>query len=77
MANLPALSVSMSTLERAPLRSGEVDARKISGRPTAALRWLEGLEGPFRAVYEAGPTGYRLARQARERGIAVTSLNVV
>ncbi len=51
--------------------SGEVQARKIAGRPAAALGWLEGIERPFRAVYEAGPTGYGLARQARERGLDV------
>jgi transposase len=30
---------------------------------------LEGLTGPVRAVYEAGPTGFGLARAAIERGI--------
>lgn len=51
--------------------SGEVQTRRISGRPAATLGWLEQLERPFCAVYEAGPTGYGLARAARERGIRV------
>lgn len=29
------------------------------------------MPGPVQAVYEAGPTGFGLARQARERGIDV------
>jgi transposase len=53
------------------LTSGEVQTRKISGRPAATVRWLEQLERPFYAVYEAGPTGYGLARAARERGIRI------
>jgi transposase len=53
------------------LASGEVQTRKISGRPAAALGWLEGLERPFHAVYEAGPTGYGLAREARKRGLTL------
>lgn len=51
--------------------TGEVATRKVSGRPEAALAWLEGLERPFMAVYEAGPTGYGLARAAAARGLEV------
>lgn len=49
--------------------SGEVATRRIMGRPHEVLDWLCGLEGPVRAVYEAGPTGYGLARRARAAGI--------
>jgi transposase len=49
--------------------TGEVRSRKIPGRPHEVMPWLLGLPGPVRAVYEAGPTGYGLARRARAAGI--------
>jgi transposase len=51
--------------------TGEVESGKLSGRPHELLGWLERVERPFRAVYEAGPTGYGLARRAAERGLDV------
>jgi transposase len=51
--------------------TGEVLSRRLSGRPHELLEWLEGVQRPFRAVYEAGPTGYGLARRAAERGFDV------
>jgi transposase len=51
--------------------SGEVAQRRIDGRPRAVVEWLTGVPQPFRAVYEAGPTGYVLARAAAERGLEV------
>jgi transposase len=51
--------------------SGEVAARRIAGRPHEVLAWLETIPTPFVAVYEAGPTGYGLARAAAERGLDV------
>jgi hypothetical protein len=51
--------------------TGEVASRKVSGRPEAVLEWLERLDRPFVAVYEAGPTGYGLARAAAARGLDV------
>jgi transposase len=51
--------------------SGELVVRRIVGRPDRVLAWLAGLEQPFQAVYEAGPTGYGLARGAAERGLDV------
>jgi transposase len=51
--------------------TGEVESRRLPGRPHELLDWLEGVEPPFRAVYEAGPTGYGLARRAAERGLEV------
>jgi transposase len=51
--------------------SGELAAKRIVGRPDRVLDWLATLEQPFQAVYEAGPTGYGLARGAVERGLDV------
>lgn len=51
--------------------SGELVVRRIAGRPDRVLEWLATLEPPFQAVYEAGPTGYGLARAAAERGLDV------
>jgi transposase len=51
--------------------TGEIRTRTLSGRPTTVLEWLEALPQPFQAVYEAGPTGYGLARAARARGFDV------
>jgi transposase len=53
------------------LGSGEVFRARITGSPTAAIEWLETLPGPVRAVYEAGPTGFGLARAARAAGLEV------
>jgi transposase len=52
--------------------TGELGYRKVRGRPAAVIDWLETLPKPLRAVYEAGPTGYGLARRAAERGLAVS-----
>jgi transposase len=41
----------------------------VAGSPAAALQWLATLPGPIRAVYEAGPTGFGLARAARAAGV--------
>ena len=53
------------------LGSGEVFKAQLAGSPCAVIEWLVGLPGPVRAVYEAGPTGFGLARQARAEGIEV------
>lgn len=53
------------------LGSGEVFQARLSGSPTAAVEWLQSLPGPVRAVYEAGPTGFGLARAARAAGVEV------
>ncbi len=54
------------------LGSGEVYKAQIAGSPTAAIEWLQSLPGEVRAVYEAGPTGFGLARAARAAGIEMT-----
>lgn len=51
------------------LGSGEVFRAQLSGSPVAAIEWLQTLPGPVRAVYEAGSTGFGLARAARASGI--------
>jgi transposase len=53
------------------LGSGEVWRAQIVGSPTAAIEWLQTLPGSVRAVYEAGPTGFGLARAARAAGVEV------
>lgn len=51
--------------------TGELRAKRLSGPPRRALDYLEGLRTPTLAVYEAGPTGYGLARGGAERGLDV------
>src|SRR4051794_3794231 len=53
------------------LGSGEVFKAQIAGSPLEAIEWLRSLPGPVRAVYEAGPTGFGLARAARAAGLEV------
>src|SRR3954468_2912067 len=53
------------------LGSGEVFKAQIAGSPLEAIGWLQSLPGPVRAVYEAGPTGFGLARAARAVGLEV------
>ena len=50
------------------LGSGEVWRAQLNGSPGAAIAWLRTLPQPVRAVYEAGPTGFGLARAATARG---------
>lgn len=42
--------------------SGEVVRRRFGGSAGPVVAWLAGLPGPVHACYEAGPTGYGLAR---------------
>ena len=42
---------------------------QIPGAPVAAIEWMQSLPGRVRGVYEAGPTGFGLARAARAAGI--------
>ncbi|MCA1699862.1 MAG: hypothetical protein LC790_13545 [Actinobacteria bacterium] len=64
------------------LGSGEVFKAQLSGAADA-LQWFATLPGPVRAVYEAGPTGFGLARAVRagafvlahdDRGVGETEL---
>jgi transposase len=49
--------------------TGEVSTRRLVSRPHELLPWLRGVPRPARMVYEAGPTGYALARRAAGEGI--------
>jgi transposase len=49
----------------------EVITRRVVGRPHELLPYLREIPRPARMVYEAGPTGYGLARRARAEGIEV------
>jgi len=52
--------------------TGELSVQRLRGAPAAVVpAFLAGLERPVRAVYEAGPTGFALARAAAERGLDV------
>ena len=53
------------------LGSGEVFRARLGGGAEEAIGWLRSLPGPVRAVYEAGPTGFGLARAARLAGLEV------
>ena len=50
--------------------SGELRVERLRGEPVVVVPgFLEGLGRPLRAVYEAGPTGFGLARAASGRGL--------
>ncbi|MGB7979854.1 MAG: IS110 family transposase [Candidatus Nanopelagicales bacterium] len=49
--------------------TGELHRAKLSPDFGEIDRWLGGLEGPLAVVYEAGPTGFGLARHLTSVGI--------
>jgi transposase len=49
--------------------TGELKHRRLAGAPLAVLDFLAELAPGSTAVYEAGPSGFELARAARERGL--------
>jgi transposase len=51
--------------------SGELRRQRLPGESARVVAWLRALPQPVRACYEAGPTGFVLARAARSAGIAV------
>ena len=52
--------------------SGELRMQKLRGQPARVVPpFLEELDRPVTAVYEAGPTGFALARVAEQRGLDV------
>jgi hypothetical protein len=53
------------------LGSGEVSAAAGSSRAT--IEWLRSLPGPVRAVCEAGPTGFGLARDDTRHRVSCVS----
>jgi transposase len=48
--------------------TGEIFRRRLTPAPRDICAWIDSLPGLARAVYEAGPTGYGLARYLRARG---------
>ncbi len=49
--------------------SGETRMRRLSGDTSEVVQFCAELPGPTRVAYEAGPTGYGLARALLECGI--------
>jgi transposase len=49
--------------------TGEVQWLRVSGDVAEAAALCAGLPRPVRATYEAGPTGYGLARELERRGV--------
>lgn len=68
---LVGLDVHASQTHAAVVRvaTGELHRVKLRLPPVEVVDFLERIPGRVRAVYEAGPTGFGLARAAAERGI--------
>ena len=49
--------------------TGQLQTFTMSGESAGAAGFCAGLPGPVRATYEAGPTGYGLARELTKRGV--------
>lgn len=58
--------VVAATLDR---DSGELSVRRLPGCSEEVVAFATGLPGPVRATYEAGPTGFLLARKLQSVGI--------
>jgi len=52
--------------------SGELQTLRVSPVSVEAVGWLSTLPAPVRVAYEAGPTGYGLARACAAAGISCT-----
>src|SRR5215211_2826099 len=53
-------------------QSGELRSQRLPGETVKVVEFLSGLPGPTRAAYEAGPTGYGLARALHAAGVGCT-----
>src|SRR5436305_2950691 len=62
-----ARSVAAGVIDRG---SGEVRSLRVPPGCGATVEWLKTLPAPVRVVYEAGPTGYGLARACAGAGIS-------
>ena len=49
--------------------TGELQRRSFGGETDAVVAWLSGLPEPVHGCFEAGPTGFGLARAAAAAGI--------
>jgi len=52
--------------------TGEIRRQRLAADTATVVGYLAELPGPTRAAYEAGPTGYGLARALRAAGIGCT-----
>jgi transposase len=50
--------------------SGELRTERVVAASAVLVEWLSGLPAPVRVAYEAGPSGFGLARACAEAGIA-------
>jgi transposase len=50
--------------------TGQLEFFRLGGEAREAAGLCAGLPGPVRAAYEAGPTGYGLARELQRRGVS-------
>ena len=50
--------------------SGEMRTQRISPKTAEIVKWARGLPGPTLVAYEAGPTGFGLARALIAAGVA-------
>jgi transposase len=50
-------------------QTGEVHRARLCPATSEVIRWVQGLPAPVRVVYEAGPTGFGLARGLATAGI--------
>ena len=51
--------------------TGELRRRRLGGEVEEIVAFLASQRAPVRAVYEAGPTGFGLARAAAAAGVEV------
>jgi transposase len=63
-----ARSVVASALDGA---TGELAERRLTPADRDVAAWIDGLPGPVKVTYEAGPTGFGLARFLRGAGVDV------
>ena len=49
-------------------RTGEIRHQRLPANNAGVVDWVRGLEQPVRVVYEAGPTGFGLARDLAAAG---------
>ena len=61
-----AAKVLAATMDR---QSGELVVRRLPGTTVEVVEFCAGLPGPTRVAYEAGPTGFGLARALEGAGV--------
>jgi transposase len=50
--------------------TGALCSRRVPASCEGIVEWVRGLPGPVRVAYEAGPTGFGLARALEAAGVA-------